>query len=111
MADRLIRADRPVPPITALGRSSGTSGLVGVGAVRAARDAEPYPDGGRRLALGPGPASGVVLTLPAVIGAVAARIPISFHKRLGAPFRDERRNMYRRVRVVDPLLVLVHGPL
>jgi hypothetical protein len=51
----------------------------------------------------------VVLTLPAVIGAVAARMPIRIHQRLGAPPRDERRNMYRRVRIVDTLLVLVPG--
>ena len=91
--------------IRAVGR-----GLVRVGAVRATRDAKPYPDGACRLAPSPGPVSGVVLTLPAVIGTVAARIPIRIHQRLGAPSRDERRNMYRRVRVVDMLLVLVHGP-
>ena len=52
----------------------------------------------------------MVFTLAAVIGAVAARIPIRIDERFGAPSRDERRNMYGRVRVVDTLLVLVHGP-
>jgi hypothetical protein len=93
-----------------LARVSRNLGLVRVRAVRAAKDAEPYPDGACRLAPSPGPVSGMVLTLPAVIGAVAARIPIRIHQRLRAPSRDERRNMYRRVRVVDTLLVLVHGP-
>jgi len=110
MAGRFIRTGRPVPPHYGLARVSPNLGLVGVVAVRAARDAEPYPDGACRLAPSPGPVSGVVLTFPAVIGAVAARIPIRIHQRFGAPSRDERRNMYRRVRVVDTLLVLVHGP-
>ena len=51
----------------------------------------------------------MMLTPFAVIGAVAAGIPIRIDERFGAPSRDERRNMYRRVRVVDTLLVLVHG--
>jgi hypothetical protein len=84
-------------------------GLLGVGAVRAARDAEPEPDGARGLATSPGPVFAMVLTLPAVIGAVATRIPIRIDKRFGAPSRDQRRNVYGRVRVVDTLLVLVHG--
>jgi len=83
--------------------------LVGVSAVRAARDAEPCPDGACGLAARPGPVPAVVLTLPAVIGAVATRIPIRIHQRLGAPPGDERRNMHGRVPVVDTLLVLVHG--
>ena len=86
------------------------SGLAGVGAVRAAWDAEPHPCGACRLAPSPGPVPGVVLTLPAMIGAVAARIPIRIHQRFSAPPRYQRWNMYRRVRVVDTLLVLIHGP-
>jgi hypothetical protein len=90
-------------------RSPPNPGLVGVGAVRAARDAEPEPDGACGLAATPGPVSDVVLTFPAVIGAVAARIPIRIQERFGAPSRDERRNVYGRVCVVDTLPVLVHG--
>jgi alpha-beta hydrolase superfamily lysophospholipase len=90
---------RPVPDL----------GLIGVGAVRAARDAGPQPDGACGLATGPGPVFAVVLTLPAVISAVAAPIPIRIHERFGAPSRDERTDMHRCVGVVDTLLVLVHG--
>jgi hypothetical protein len=52
-----------------------------------------------------------MLTLPAVIGAVAAPIPIRIHEHFGALSRNERKDMHRRVGVVDTLLVLVHGPL
>ena len=92
-------------------RSVPNLGLTGVGAVRTARDAEPQPDGACGLAAGPGPVFDVMLTLPAVIGAVAAPILTRIHKHFGALSRDERKDMHRRVGVVDTLLVLVHGPL
>jgi hypothetical protein len=91
------------------GLGSPNLGLIGVEAVRAARDARPLPDGARRLAAGPGPVFAVMLTLPAVIGAVAAQMPIRTGEHFGAPSGDERRDMYGRVGVVETFWVLVHG--
>jgi hypothetical protein len=51
----------------------------------------------------------MMLTLSAVIGAVAAPIPIRIHDRFGPPSRGERKDMHQRVGVVDTLLALVHG--
>lgn len=107
IADRYIGAGRPCPAIMA--RPVPNLGLIGVGAVRAARDTEQNPDGACGLAAGPGPVVGVVLTLPAMIGAVAAPIPIRIHEHLGALSRNERKDMHGRVGVVDTLPVLVHG--
>jgi hypothetical protein len=109
IAGRFSRAGRRVSAQHGPARSVPNPGLIAVGAVRAAGDADPQPDGAYGLAASPGPVVGVMLPLHAVLGAVAAPIPIRIHQRFGAPSRDQRKDMHRRVGVMDTFLVLIRG--